>query len=132
GVAVYLAVAHRIEGPEFFAGRGIQGIDAAGSAGSVQHAVDHDGRGFLPARRAHLVVPRDAKFGDVARVDLVERRVVTFAEVAAFGEPLARFAVGIQQAVEGNIAEARWPEARATRRGGAGLRGGRRSNGSSL
>src|SRR5690606_24517871 len=83
--------------PELLAGRGVERRDrTARAAGRVEHAVDDERRALeaVLGRRAEIgraEPPRELERAEVARVDLVERRVTGVPEIAAVGRP---FAVG--------------------------------------
>ena len=82
--------------PELLAGRGVERRDgAARAARRVQHAVDDERRALETRLRRRAQVrdaeaPRDLERAEVARVDLIERRVTRVAEIAAVGAAIRR------------------------------------------
>ena len=81
--------------PERLAGGRVDGDDVTpGAGGEVQHAADHQRRDFpvVVGRGAEVVglpAPDDLELLDVLRVDLVQRRVLGVALIAAVVAPFA-------------------------------------------
>ena len=73
--------------PALFPGRGVKGHDPAPGAGGVEHAVDHDGRGFQPARGIHVRFPGQPERGRVFLVDLGQRGEALLGIVATERRP---------------------------------------------
>ena len=105
--------------PERLAGGRVDGDDVAPRAGGeVQHAADHQRRDFpvVVGRRAEVVrlpPPDDLELLDVLRVDLVERRVLGVARIAAVVAPFAlrRALLRVEAAGEGEQQGRRGDEA---------------------
>src|SRR5690348_8677709 len=70
--------------------------------GEVQNAVDDNGRNF-GSLDGKLEGPLDLEAGDVLRIDFVERRKAMALEIARVSEPVARFFVSVDDALEGNL-----------------------------
>src|SRR6185295_5010820 len=91
-------VALRVVDPDRFAGGRIDGGDLAKRGADVQNTADHDRRSFV-AKRIKLRVlledfeirrvptPRHFKLLDVLPIDLIERRVLSAALIAAVESP---------------------------------------------
>ena len=81
--------------PQQLAGRGVERHHrAARAAGRVEHAADHQRRAFELVFRARaeavgLEAPGDFELVEVARVDLIERRVPGAAQIGRVVRPLA-------------------------------------------
>ncbi len=87
-VARPAAVAVRVVGPEFLAGRRIERIDASEVAGRVHHTVDDQGRRLLAAVGAEPIVPGETQLADVAGIDVLERGIIRAVGVPSRREPL--------------------------------------------
>ena len=87
-VARPAAVAVRVVGPEFLAGRRIERIDASEVAGRVHHTVDDQGRRLLAAVGAEPIVPGETQLADVAGIDVLERGIIGAVGVPSRREPL--------------------------------------------
>src|SRR3546814_18016675 len=63
-------------------------------------SVDDDGCGLQPAIGERVILPGKAEAAHIVRIDLLEGGIVPLAVVAAHGEPVLRFAVGVHEAGE--------------------------------
>ena len=77
-----------VEGPDWFAGGGVQGNDFAVGRCRIEHSVEDQGVGLKLADIAGVVGPGDFQLLDVGFVDLVEGRVVCGAFVAQVDRPV--------------------------------------------
>ena len=78
----------RIEMPQGFAAAGIEGIDLAPSGGHIEHAIDHQRRGFLTAVGVEVGVPGQPQLRDIGGVDLRQRTVALLVLSATHRQPL--------------------------------------------
>jgi hypothetical protein len=81
-----------IVGPEQFAGARVERLDHAPGGADEELAVDHQRRGFLPARGIEIRIPGEAELGGIGGVDLRERGETLFVIAAPGGEPLVGIA----------------------------------------
>ena len=81
----------------------VQRDDVARRIGEVHHAVEHQGRGLEMMATLHLVHPQRAQPLHVVAVDLVQRGESFPVVGAVVGEPAARFARGLADAVVGQL-----------------------------
>ena len=80
--------------------------------GHVHHAVHDERRGFEDARRSKLVDPGRLQLRHVLLVDLIELRVALRLVAAGVRQPVRRLALGLDDAVVGNLRECRTPPPR--------------------
>ncbi len=66
----------------------IQRDHAAGRRGRVEHAVDHERRGFLRLERPERTDPRNAQLAGVLAVDLSQRAIPGVGVVPSVRHPL--------------------------------------------
>ncbi len=89
----------RVVLPQLRAGARVERIGDGPGGRQVHHAVDDDGRAFDAALGVEVVVPGETELAYVAFVDLLERAVTLLGIGAADGEPVAGFAVGLDDAL---------------------------------
>ena len=120
-------VGKRLLDPDRFSCRGVERLDQADAVGAVQDAVDHQRRGAEVGRVGKIrhargdawidggALPGDAEPGEVAPVDLIERRVFRAARIAPVAGPFA-LAGALLGAADGGRAQDPEDDTRSARR----------------
>ena len=117
----------RVEGPDLFAGRGVDGVNEAPTVGVVHRPVHNQRRGLQAVAHRDGVCPGEAQAADGLAVDLSQRRETLLGVGAAVGDPGSRlvlFDAGDALVIDESRARRRRPAAgqgpggRTTGRGG--------------
>ena len=87
-----------IVGPDLLTRNGIDGVHTAPRAREEHDAVDDDRRRLEAAVGAQVAVPGQPQFPDVLTVDVRQGGEALFFEGAPMGQPVARLAVGVDDA----------------------------------
>ena len=89
--------------PQLRAGAGVDGEDVVPGGAEVEDAVDEQGRGLQAVGRAGLKAPRGDQVAHVGAGDFPQGAETLVAGVAAVHQPLVGYAVGIFEAVPGDV-----------------------------